>query len=263
MKIVSLSFFRHHRSNYELPECGENRGIFFSNFFHSLVHAHWAVWGSDWWLQVAHDDRVKETRAFRFLKELERNSLVRLRDCGTAKTLCGSMLWRMDAIYEEGAEVVVVRDIDSLPMHRDRKMVEHFMGSRGQIHGINDSESHSIPLLGGMIAVKVEGFRAHFERKSWENIKDAFDLREHGSDQKLLNQFVYPVMQDELVIHSRRQTVPYRCLRSYPALPEITPLDNVVAHIGAGYDTQKALRILENSVYPNKALIEECWKASE
>lgn len=257
MKIISLSFFRHERSNYEIPACGVNQGIFFSNYIHSLLHAFWAVFGNEYWLEIAHDERVKEKREFRFLEELERRSLIRLRNCGEAKTLCGSMLWRMDPIFEPGVELVVCRDIDSLPMHRDRKMLEAFTASRGGVHVIHDSESHSGPLMGGMIAVKPEHFP--FGKDEWEAAKGAYDLSEHGSDQRFLNSFLYPKVASKLLVHTRRPTLSYPCLRSYPALPQETPLDNVVKHIGAAFDTEKAMSVLANQVYPHKAEIEECW----
>lgn len=262
MKILSLSYFRHSKSNYEIPECGVNQGIYFSNYLHSVVHAFWAAFGNDYWLTIHHDNRVMETREFKFLKELDRRSLIRLVNCGTATTLCGAMLWRMEPLFDSDIELVICRDIDSLPMPRDRKMVEAFLKTRGTIHGINDSESHSIPLMGGMIAIKGDEFRKHFTKEYWEKLKGTFDLTEHGSDQRFLNGFVYPLMKSGLITHTRKQSISYECMRSYPALPQETPLDNVVRHIGAGYDTEKAMQVLQSQVYPHKAEIEECWKAT-
>lgn len=263
MKIFSLSYFRHARSNYEIPACGVNQGIYFSNYLRSVVHAFWATFGNDYWLTIHHDKRVMERREFRFLQELERRTLIRLVDCGEATTLCGAMLWRMEPLFDPDVELVICRDVDSLPMTRDRKMVEAFQASRGTIHGINDSESHSIPLMGGMIAVKGDAFRSHFTKERWEALKASWDFSEHGSDQRFLSAHVYPLMKGGLITHSRRPTIPYECLRSYPALPQETPIDHVVRHIGAGYDTEKCMAVLANQVYPHKAEIEECWKASE
>jgi len=261
VRIISLSFFRHAKSNYEIPACGENMGVFFANFLHSLIHAHWAVWDANWWLEIAHDDRVTELREFRFLEALERHSLIRLRDCGAAKTLCGSMLWRMDPVFDKDVEVVVCRDIDSLPMHRDRKMVEAFIASRGTVHAIHDSESHSGPLMGGMIAIKSAGFP--YSKDQWEALKTGYDLTEHGSDQRFLNEHLYPRIASNLLVHTRRPTLSYPCLRSYPALTQETALDHAVRHIGAGYSTDAVMKILENTEYPNKALIEECWNSTK
>jgi hypothetical protein len=141
-------------------------------------------------------------------------------------------------------------------------MVEAFYASRGTIHGINDSESHSIPLMGGMISIKTAAFREHFTKASWDMLKTSYDLSKHGSDQRFLNEYVYPKMKDGLITHTRKPMVGYECLRSYPALPQETPLDNVVRHIGAGFDTERCMAVLANQVYPHKAEIEECWKAS-
>lgn len=261
-KIVSLSFFRHDKSGYETPASGTSQGIFFSNYIRSIVHAFWAVWGGEYTLEIAHDDRVKDKREFKFLLALWSKGLVKLRDCGEAKTLCGSMLWRIDPIFNPEVELLICRDIDSLFMPRDKKMVEAFVASRGTIHGINDSESHSIPLLGGMIAIKGEAFRKHFTSESWNHLKASFDLTEHGSDQKFLNSFVYPKMKDGLITHTRKPTISYECLRSYPALPQEGPIDHVVGHVGAGFDTEKLMQVLEHQIYSHKADIEECWKVT-
>lgn len=257
MKIISLSYFRHAASQYEIPACGVNQGIYFSNYLYSVIHAHWAVWGNDWWLEIAHDDRVKELREFRFLRELERNSLIRLRDCGPAPFLCSAMLWRLDPVFDKDVEVVVCRDIDSLPMHRDRKMVEAFIASRGTVHAIHDSESHSGPLMGGMIAVKSGGIP--FSKDQWDALKNTYDLSEHGSDQRFLNEHLYPRIASNLLVHTRRPTLSYSCLRSYPAFPQETKLDKAVRHIGAGYQTDVVMKILEKMDYPQKETIERCW----
>ena len=262
MKIVSLSFFRNAASNYEIPACGVNQGLYFGNYLHSVIHAFWAVFGNDYWLEIAHDTRVIEKREFRFLEELERRSLIRLRNCGEAKTLCGAMLWRMDPLFRDDVDLVVCRDIDSLFMPRDRKMIEAFEASRGIIHGINDSESHSIPLLGGMCAFKGDPFRKHFTKSHWEDLKAMHDLSEHGSDQRFLNAIVYNTMKAGLITHTRKPMINYECLRSYPALPQEEELDKVVRHIGAGFDTEAAMAVLGRMAYPNKAMIEECWNGT-
>lgn len=262
VKVFSLSYFRHAKSNYEIPACGVNQGVYFSNYLHAVVHAFWATFGNEYWLTIHHDDRVKEANEFRFLQELERRSLLRLVDCGKAETLCGAMLWRLEPLFDEDVELVISRDIDSLPMPRDRKMVEAFYKTSGYIHGINDSESHSIALMGGMIAVKGDAFRRHFTKSQWEFLKSTYDLSNHGSDQQFLNNVLYPAMASKLVVHTRRQTVSYPCLRSYPALPQEDPLDYVVKHIGAGFDTAKCMDVLKPRIYPHKEVIEECWNAT-
>ena len=257
MKIVSLSFFRDQASQYEIEACGENRGRFFSNFMPSLIRAWWAVWGSEWSLEIAHDDRVKELNSWPLLLELERRSLIRLRDFGVSQTLCGSMLERMHPIYQDGVEVVVCRDIDSLPMHRDKVMVEQFIASRGIVHSIHDSESHS-GVMGGTLAVKAPAFRERIPREMFEQAKNAWDLRIHGSDQDFLNTVIYPKILDAWVVHSRRPMITRPHMRLYPVAPQVTELDKIVRHVGAGYDTAKCLEVLSRMEYPHKSEIEEC-----
>lgn len=259
-KIVSLSWFRHGNSGYEQPASGTSQGIFFLNFMRSVVRAHHAAF-PDWKLVIHHDDRVMDFPYFASLRRMHERNLLKLEFMGKAQTLTGSMLWRLAPLWDEQVEVVAVRDIDSLPMERDRKMLEAFVNNpRATIHVLHDSESHSGPLMGGMTAIKAAPFRAEFSNCTFEQFISPWTPRldVHGSDQHFMNQIIYPKMAEGLLIHSKRNTMPYRCLRSIPVLPQETELDKVIRHVGAAYDTEKVMKILEQRDYPNKQLIAEC-----
>lgn len=261
----SLSYFRHHRSNYEIPACGVNQGVFFTNFMPSMIRAMCAVWGG-WTKIIHHDDRVMEVPYFKVLKRLEDAGVLRLRYMGPAETLTGSMLWRIDPIFDTQADWVVCRDIDSLPMHRDRKMVELAMSKGAAVHAIHDSESHSGPLMGGTSA-----FNAALVRKGLATpcvTSEEFravhgiglDFDKHGADQTFLNREIWPKFQKQTIIHTRRPNLQYACMRAYPTIEPETPLDKVVRHIGAGYEVPKAMEILNALEYSEKRIIEECEK---
>lgn len=243
VKIIhSLAFFRSQHSAYESERCGVARGIFFDNFVKPLLAAHRAVWGKDAELVVHHDNRAMELPSFRLLTSASERGELRLVFCGEAVTLCGAMMWRLRPIYEEGVDWVVCRDLDSLPMHRDRSMIEEAMAAGADAHAILDSESHSGPMMGGMTSWRAAAFRSvvpslpRFEEETFNN---------HGSDQRWLNGTLWPHVANKTFIHQRRSDIQYpQAMRTARVHPQTTPLDHVVRHIGAGYAVDRALEVL-------------------
>jgi hypothetical protein len=259
-KVVSLSWFRHGNSGYEQPASGTSQGIFFLNFMRSVVRAHHAAF-PDWQLRIHHDDRVTEFPYFNVLRKMHLKGLLKLEFMGKADLLAASMLWRLWPIYDPSVEVVAFRDIDSLPMHRDYKMLEQFVAnSRATLHVLHDSESHSGPLMGGLTACKVAAVRSILPKEEFERQLVAWNTRlvSHGADQHFMNELIYPKLAKDLLIHTRRNTMKYVCYRALPVFPQETELDNAIRHSGAAYDTEKVMEILSRTDYPNKALIEEC-----
>lgn len=264
MIVHSLAFFRHEASGYEQPQSGTSQGIFFSNFLSTLVRAHYHSF-KGWELRIHHDERVKGYPYFEVLDRMHRSGMIRLVPMGEARTLCGSMLWRLMPIYDPAVHWVVCRDIDSLPMPRDRKMVEEAIAAGADFHAILDSESHSGPLMGGMTA-----FRAEALRKIWptpDHLKLAMAARmpheewnRHGSDQRFLNGSLWPQIARQTVIHQRRTDIQYpEAMRTFPVAPSLQVLDQVVRHIGAGYDREKATKLIESHHCDERIfLMEKC-----
>lgn len=243
MKLIhSVSFFRHEASSYESERCGDARGVFFDNFVRALLPAHKAVWGETAELVVHHDDRVRTLPSFKTLQEAAGLKLVRLVGCGKAVTLCGAMLWRLRPLYEKGVDWVVCRDLDSLPMQRDRSMVEEAMAAGALCHAILDSESHSGPLMGGMTAFHAETWRTMVPKlPTFEEL----EFNSHGSDQRYLNSVIWPRIAGKTFIHQRRDDVAYPlAMKTARVHPQTTDLDKIVRHIGAGYDVERALKVL-------------------
>jgi hypothetical protein len=241
--IHSIAFFRHASSAYEGERCGDARGVFFDNFVRVLIPAHKAVWGSRAELVVHHDDRVRDLPSFALLVKAAGAGELRLVACGEAKTLTGAMLWRLRPLYEKGVDWVVCRDLDSLPMHRDRSMVEEAIAAGALCHAILDSESHGGPLMGGMTAFQAETWRTMVP------ILPTFEEAEfniHGSDQRYLNSCIWPRIAAKTFIHQRRDDVAYpMAMQTARTHPQVTDLDKIVRHIGAGYDCERALKALE------------------
>jgi len=256
MNIHSIAWFRHDASGYESPRAGTSQGIFFANFMPTLVRAHYAVWGKDYQLRIHHDERVRDYPYFKAIERMHRAGLLRLMPCGEAKTLCGSMLWRLNPLFDPttATEWIVSRDIDSLPMHRDRVMVEEAIEAKAIAHAILDSESHSGPLMGGMTAFYAPRLKAACKLGNFTTLDDflaksprEINFNQHGADQKFLKSVVWPHVCKQMLIHQRREDVAYpEVLSTRPVAPQTTELDKVVRHIGAGYPRERANEVLNS-----------------
>ena len=193
-RIVSYSFFRSDASIYEQERWSTTkRGQQFVQFLPMLIRAHYAIWPY-WTIRIHHDDRVVELPYFRALEKMNEVGLVELRFFGKSDSICGAngMLARLRPIFDEDVEYVACRDVDSVPMPRDRRCVEEFIGSGRVLHGINDHEQHS-GLMGGLTTIHAPKFRAVVGVDSVEALMAKYghdiDFTKHGSDQDLLNRF--------------------------------------------------------------------------
>lgn len=110
------------------------------------------------------------------------------------------MLWRLLPAWDSENEYVFCRDLDSILTPRQAKYVQRFINSGCVIHGINDNNSHTIPLMGGMIGVRCKSFvnAINFPSfssmiSSWHVTRDFWD--NHGKDQVFLMDHIWPKVQ--------------------------------------------------------------------
>src|SRR3990167_7943028 len=123
MNVYSIAYYKHDASGYESARAGTSQGIFFNSIIPTVIRAFRVVF-RDWELRIHHDERVRASAAWPLIERCAKAVLLKLVPMGEAKTLCGSMLWRLLPLHEPGVEWVACRDVDSLPMHRDRRMIE-------------------------------------------------------------------------------------------------------------------------------------------
>lgn len=240
-KVLSLSWFRHSSSGYETEAAGAGRGVFFVGFLQAVMRA-WHHSMSGWELRIYHDDRVRE---FPYFKVLERLGV--LVPMGEAKTLCGSMMWRMSPAFDPSVEAFACRDVDSLPMPRDRRMLEEFLAGGYAAHTILDSESHCGPFMGGMVAFNSEKLRTALGNvTTHEEMLKRFpmsDPNRHGNDQEWLNINLWPRLSDSTLIHQRREDVLYPSAGAVRrVLPQECDEDRLANHIGGAFEAEKVAR---------------------
>jgi len=261
-RVHSLAFFRNDHSGYETAAAGEGRGRFFIGMLSTVIRAHRHVWDG-WELRIHHDDRVREYPEWDAIERLAQEQFLSLVYVGKSETLCGSMLWRMKPMFDPSVEWFVCRDVDSLPMHRDRVMVDQAIAEGGWVHVIHDSESHS-GLMGGMSAFYAPGLRKAFpgvasleqfmalidgEYKMAGPDAGPFNWNDHGADQTFLNRVVWRNTARRAVVHQRKRQVVHReAQRTLPVAPQVTELDMVIRHIGAAFNVPKAEEALDRAL---------------
>jgi hypothetical protein len=252
INIYSLSFFRHANSNYEHPNCGTSQGRFFANFLPTLLRAFYANY-PEWELRIHHDENLALFPYGKVVFKLAEWGKLKVVDMGKAERLCESMMWRLKPLWDPDANIVVCRDVDSLPMPREKIMIDQFIQRGLAVNALLDSESHCGPLMGGMVAYKAPEFRKLFTQyPTFEAFIDASripqfaNLNQHGSDQSAQNGLLWKTLQKRALIHQRRNIVQYPdAAETWPAAPQKEPADFIVAHIGAGYDLVKAMNIYD------------------
>jgi hypothetical protein len=238
-RVVSVALFRHPSCHYEQPERGNLRGAFFTAYLPLLVRAHHACWPG-WELRIHHDESLYAGAYGGELLRLERAGLVRLVYMGPARTLCGSMLWRLAPVWDPEVEIVACRDVDALPQPRDRAAVEHWARGAMPVHVIHDSPAH-LGVMGGTLALRAADVRpilgASFEAFMGSITRD---LNEHGADQHLLSGLLpTPVFHE--------------------SLPRVHALDRL--RIGTAYRIDVEAEVYGDVTFPARAAIEAAEEA--
>lgn len=157
--------------------------------------------------------------------------------------LCKMMLYRLLPIYESQVTHVLSRDADAITTYKEAQAVQEWLDSGLGFHSITDNPAHTLPLMGGMMSVKVEHFKQTFpEYDTFEKLVANFDLKNHGSDQNLLMKKIYPKAKDNLFIHAfsgYTRTNEVKMVRNSVniILPGVSPKlwesNNVCRHIGS------------------------------
>lgn len=116
------------------------------------------------------------------------------------------MLWRLLAAWETENDYVFCRDLDSILTPRQAKFVQAFINSGHMIHGINDNNSHTIPLMGGMIGVRCNLFVISTGFSSFANMIESWRVNRafwdrHGADQDFLMEQLWPKVSGNSLIH--------------------------------------------------------------
>lgn len=249
-KIVSIALF--------------GPGDSYAQYSPSWVRAHLNLFPlRDGWMLRAHlgadiDDKWKN-----FFVALAGKGMVELVTM-EKDPLTRAMLWRMHPVFDPSVDYVFCRDIDALPMPRDRRACEEFIRSECDAGTIHDNLYH-IGIMGGLCHFRAKSFREAMRMYSMNDLMAASkgaDWDRKGCDQDVLNRLVGTNPYIKLLEHRfngwtnanpgphRREAGVYQCQawstpladQGNSILGPVTDLaDRLANHLGAaGYDHRAA-----------------------
>lgn len=190
MKVISYSLFGDPDS-FEFP--WYLRGVYLNARMNRLLYPEWRTYV---YVSMTVWDEYREL--FQSLRDIIYFVIL------PESSKCGSMLWRILPIYDQVIPVthILCRDADAITTYREAQAVQEWVDSGLGFHGITDDPAHTIPLMGGMCAVKVDHFKQTFpEYDTFEKLVSGNDLSNHGSDQNLLMKKIYPRVKDNMMGH--------------------------------------------------------------
>ena len=181
-RVVSLAIFGDSRRGSEF---WRQMPTFAVNY----LLAHHAVF-SGYELWIHHDENLFRANGGDVLFGLARRGLVKLVYAGETPLKCVGMLWRLLPAWDPTVDVLVCRDVDSLPTWRDRQCVEEFVSSGLGCGVIHDNPEHGW-VMGGLVHFRADLLRGLAPSlddfiSSAKKSDEAWSI--HGADQDYLNE---------------------------------------------------------------------------
>jgi hypothetical protein len=274
VKVVSIALF--------------GTGDSYAQYLPAFTRAHLNLFPIEqgWQLHVNLCSDVDE-KWKRFLAALSSEGLVVVRPREPVE-LTAAMLWRMHPVFDKNAGYVFCRDLDALPLPRDRRICEDFMLSGCDVHTAHDNIHHT-GVMGGLCAFRAQSFR---EVMCWNSLQDIFEAARNapwaqkGTDQIVLNQLVAAHPHIKLLEHrfggwtqgrptsARRPEGRYACQSWSIPMPDVgisgfspelaAQADRLAGHLGAaGYDHVAASAWYDEHGGANvTAMVKRCAKVA-
>lgn len=261
-KVVSIALFG---DSTRKDGSGQNYHVYLSNYV--LAHLNLFPVIDGWELHVHVDDITINSNYGRFLTRVSsRVDSIKTLMMGSAG-LTKAMLWRMRPVFSSTIQYSFCRDIDCIPMPRDRAICDTFIASNCAVHAPADSMSHA-GVMGGMCGFKNSAFRIITGIESLDELyafakKSEAEWAQHGTDQLVLNRLIDRADGPTLLEHRyngwhagpgkypARKAGEYRCKSWSTPVPDkgkskLSPelqaqADLLANHLGAaGYDVAAA-----------------------
>lgn len=225
MKTISFSIYRDNPKYFNFYL----RGLYFNIRMIKLLLPDWQIAIN--WEEKLMSDYYDFLGEFEFLSFLWPFTF-------TDDNRCKNMMQRFNPAYKFNTDRLLCRDADSCITWREVQEIRKWEESGKDWHGINDNPAHSIPMMGGMIGFKTKALKNIYP--TFDSLIQNFELSEHGSDQSLIMERLWPTAQHSFY-HSQ--------LSNREPQPQSNPFwesDLIQRYIGsAGIIEMEALRFLE------------------
>ena len=161
------------------------------------------------------------------------------------------MNWRFFSTLDSQVDIAFSRDLDSPFTHRELEAINEFLSSSKEFHFIRDHPDHNRPILGGLWGVKLtpnitSRFHLSFE-KSFKSNMFYKSPNQRGSDQDLLEKFIWPWAKDFSMGHDSYFCNNYVNSRPFPTKRE----ENLCNFIGCRWEEEN-LNLTEANECPMK-----------
>lgn len=110
-----------------------------------------------------------------------------------------AMFWRFEASYDNNADVVIFRDVDSRLGLREKDAIDEWLKSDKIFHIMRDHPYHKFPILGGMWGMKKNDkfnmsklINEFYEKKA---------VNAYGTDYEFLGNILFPLIRQDSLIH--------------------------------------------------------------
>lgn len=110
-----------------------------------------------------------------------------------------AMFHRFIPMFEDSKNIVMVRDSDSRITIREARAINEWLNSDKKFHVFRDHDAHfEFPIIGCAFA-----YKGIFTKDLYEIMKNyMFTQKYYLSDQFYLRDHIYPVIKDDIMIHS-------------------------------------------------------------
>ncbi len=158
----------------------------------------------DWVLQIRVSNKIDKS----FIKSLESSNT----DIIIEPDDSSRKMWRMLPM-ETNYEAVIVRDIDTRLMDRDRILVDDWINSKYKFHICRDNPGSEQPILGGLYGGKCPNLNIKKYWRKWilEKEQQIFIW-----DMGFLKRYVYPQIKNDLVVYTENVFYNKEIIRKIP-----------------------------------------------
>lgn len=172
-----------------------------------LVLAHHAIF-KGFELRIHCHSTTRTMPQFSFLERLDAAGKLKLVFHEEKLHLTRAMMWRLLPLWD-GTRYLFTRDIDAIPMVRDRAMAEEFIQTGCAVHNMVDGLGHNwrnTPLMGGCMGFNVKKFRAIIEFDGFEDFMrfsghDDDWFNTYANDEIYLREKIWPMVCSDSCMH--------------------------------------------------------------
>lgn len=144
-----------------------------------------------------------DMRIINELKKLDNVELIEMKGTDTNN----NMFWRFEPAFNEENVIMISRDTDSRLNEREKAAVDEWLNSDKDFHIMRDHQYHTAHILGGMWGSR-NNILLPLKNQFDQFIKNG----NRGADQDFLQQFVYPFIKNNMIVHASHYRIEENCI---------------------------------------------------